>query len=210
MRRIRFLLYKWFRRLLRHKDSPHSIAAGAAIGIFVGMLPIYGFQMITAVAVAAVARVNKVAAALPAWITNPLTIPPFLYFQYRLGRFVVGGEEVAGAWPRLQKVGEAAGRISLLDFKNTSREVFAAARALGWEVLWPTIIGGLLSGVLLGLATYPLTLRAVLWYRRKLAERRERRRQRLAAYLAEMAEAARAKAAAEGGPVPEDLSPPGP
>ena len=201
LRRVRFIIYKWLRKIVRLDDSPHSIATGTAIGMFVAMLPIYGFQMITGAAIAAVARVNKLAAALSAWITNPLTIPPFLYFQYHLGRLVAGSRQVGNVWPKLEAVGAATGRLSLLDLKNTSREVFAAARALGWEVLWPTLIGSLISGVALGLAAYPLAFRAALWYRRKRDERRARRRGRLAAYLAEKA---------GGGPTPEEVSPPGP
>ena len=93
LRRVRFIIYKWLRKIVRLDDSPHSIATGTAIGMFVAMLPIYGFQMITGAAIAAVARVNKLAAALSAWITNPLTIPPFLYFQYHLGRLVADSRQ---------------------------------------------------------------------------------------------------------------------
>jgi uncharacterized protein (DUF2062 family) len=184
MRRIRFIVYKWFRKVVRTRGTPHSVAAGFSIGMFVGMLPLYGFQMVVAAAVAAVARVNKIAALIPVWVTNPITIPGILYLQYLIGKLVVRGQDVKGVWPKIQRVGEAAGRLNPLELKATSRDVLLAARELSWEVLWPTIVGSLISGVLLGLASYPLALRTVLWYRRKLEERRARRRQRLAEYLA--------------------------
>jgi uncharacterized protein (DUF2062 family) len=207
MRRLRYILYKLLRRFVRLHDSPHSIATGASIGMFIGMIPIYGFQIITAAAVATVARVNKVAAILPVWITNPLTIAPILYLQYLLGRLLVRGKDVEGVWPKIREVGRAAGRLSFLDWKRTSYQVLVAARALGWEALWPTLIGSLISGLALGLLTYPLTLRAVFWYRRRKEARRARRRERLAAYLEAKA---REEAAAENQPGPESVAPPGP
>jgi len=207
MRRVRYIFNKWLRRIVRLNDTPHSIATGFSIGVFIGMLPVYGFQMIISAAVAAVARVNKVAAIIPVWITNPLTIPPILYLQYLLGKLIVRAEDVEGVWPKIQEVGRAAGEVSLWDFKRTSGAVLAAASSLGWDVLWPTLIGCIVSGVALGLLAYPLVLRAVIWYRRRKEARRARRRERLATYLEDKA---REEAAADGKPEPESVSPPGP
>ncbi len=207
MRRVRYILYKWLRKIVRLNDTPHSIATGFSIGMFIGMLPVYGFQMVISAAVAAVARVNKVAAIIPVWITNPLTIPPILYLQYLLGKVIVRGKDVAGVWPKIQEVGRAAGELSFFDWKRTFGEVMSAAKDLGWEVLWPTLIGCTVSGVALGLLTYPLVLRAVIWYRRRKEARRTVRRERLATYLEEKA---REEATAEGKPEPESVSPPGP
>jgi uncharacterized protein len=207
MRRVRYIFYKWLRKIVRLNDTPHSIATGASIGMFIGMLPVYGFQMVIAASVAAVARVNKVAAVVPVWITNPLTIPPILYLQYLLGKLIVRGEDVAGVWPRIKQVGKAAGELSFLDWKRTSHAVMLSARNLGWDVLWPTLIGCILSGVALGLLTYPAMLRTVIWYRRKKEERRARRRERLTNYLQDKA---REEAVIEGKPEPESVSPPGP
>ncbi len=206
MRRIRVIAYIWLRKFVRLNDTPQSIAAGASIGMFIAMLPIYGFQMIVAAAVAAVARVNKVAAVVPVWITNPLTIPPILYLQYKLGKLAVWGEEDPEIWHKMQRLGKAASEASVLDLKDSSRQVFIAARELGWEVLWPLLVGAIISGLVLGLITYPLMLRAVLWYRRRREARRSRRRDRLAAYLEKKAGE---KAANDDG-APEEATPPGP
>ncbi len=206
MRRVRVIAYIWLRKFVRLNDTPQSIAAAASMGMFIAMLPIYGFQMIVAAAVATVARVNKFAAVVPVWISNPLTIPPLLYLQYKLGKLAVWGDEDPEIWHRMQKLGKAASEVSVFDLKNSSRQVFVAARQLGWEVLWPLIVGSIISGLVLGLVTYPLMLRAVLWYRRRREARRSQRRDRLAAYLEEKAEA---EAAEEGG-APEEVPPPGP
>jgi hypothetical protein len=181
MRRLWFIVRKWARKFLGLADTPESIAAGAAIGVFVGFLPLYGFQMILGACLAAVARVNKVAAILPVWLTNPVTIPPVLYAQYLLGRIFVSSRDVEGVWPKIQRVGKAAGDLSLFDLKNTWHAMLVAMKDVGWEVLWPTLIGSFISSVILGIATYPLMLRWVIWSRRRREARRSARRLRLSA-----------------------------
>jgi uncharacterized protein len=181
MRRYRIIISRWLRKILRIHGSPHAIAVGTSIGVFVSMLPLYGFQMIIGLALATVARVNKLAAVVPAWITNPLTIPPILYCQYHLGRLLVGelGDDAPGVWEGIKEVGQAAGRISFFKLQETLGEVFEAAKALGWPVLWPTLVGGIISGLILGLVTYPLALRGVLWFRRRKQEKRRARTERI-------------------------------
>jgi uncharacterized protein (DUF2062 family) len=207
MRRVRYIFYKWMRKIVRLNDTPHSIATGASIGMFIGMLPVYGFQMIIAAAIAAVSRVNKVAAIVPVWITNPVTIPIILYLQYMVGKLFLSTQDVPNAWEKLNAVGRAAGGIRLTEFRVTVKAFVDAAYELGPAIVWPTLLGCFVSGVVMGLATYPLVLRAVIWYRRKKEARRARRRERLAAYLEEKA---REEAAAEGQPEPEQVAPPGP
>jgi uncharacterized protein (DUF2062 family) len=224
MRRLWLVLKMWARRLVGLNDTPESIAAGTAIGVFIALLPVYGFQMILGASIAAVARVNKVAAALPAWLTNPVTIPPVLYLQYRLGRLLIPGRDPEGMWHRIHRVNEAVAQISIWDLRNTWKGVFTALKDVGWEVLLPTLVGSLISGVVLGIVTYPLMIRAVIWYRRKREELRRRRELRLAQYLAghvpdvpdapesRKISGARARRAARSTRVypPGEASPPGP
>jgi hypothetical protein len=184
MRRLWLILKRLVRRILGLNDSPHAIAIGASAGVFIAFMPLYGFQMILGAGLAAVVRGNKIAGALPAWLTNPVTIPPVLYAQYLLGTLFVAGGRPEKVWPKIQEVGRAAGNLSLTDWKNTSRNVMYHVKDLGWDVLWPTLLGCFISSVILGLITYPLTVRAVVWFRFKREAIRERRRLRLAAYRA--------------------------
>ena len=89
VRRLKVVLRRWLRRILFQKDTPESIAAGTALGMFIALTPTVGFQMIIAIILATVARVNKVAAALLCWITNPLTMWPIYYGCYRLGLLIM-------------------------------------------------------------------------------------------------------------------------
>ena len=180
MRRLWLIVKRLVRRILGLNDSPHAIAIGASAGVFIAFMPLYGFQMVLGAGLAAVVRGNKIAGALPAWLTNPVTIPPVLYAQYLLGTLFVGGAERAEVWPKIKEVGRAAGNLSVTDWKNTSREVMLHIKDLGWDVLWPTLIGCFISSVILGIVTYPLMVRAVIWFRFKREAMRERRRLRLA------------------------------
>jgi uncharacterized protein (DUF2062 family) len=65
-----------------------SIAGGAAIGMFVGFMPVLG-QMLIAAALAIFFRVNLPLATMTVWISNPLTIAPIYFFSYKLGAWVL-------------------------------------------------------------------------------------------------------------------------
>lgn len=67
-----------------------SIAGGVASGLFFGSLPI-PIQIPCAVAVAILARVNVAVAAISTLYSNPLTMGPLFYFNYRIGVWLFGG-----------------------------------------------------------------------------------------------------------------------
>ena len=81
------------RRLLRSvlalDDSPHAVALGVAIGIFVGLTPTVGIQtaLILGLVVACrkVCYFNGAAAMASTYVSNPFTMVPMYYFWYRVG-----------------------------------------------------------------------------------------------------------------------------
>ncbi len=65
----------------------HSLAKGAAIGVFFAILfPVA--HVLFAVVAAIAMRANVVVAALTTFISNPLTMPFLYYTAYRLGAFL--------------------------------------------------------------------------------------------------------------------------
>lgn len=66
-----------------------SVAKGVAIGLFFGLLPIVGFQIICAIALSLFLRANISAAFLCTWITNPITFPGILFLQKIFGDWVI-------------------------------------------------------------------------------------------------------------------------
>lgn len=79
-----------FDYLVRLNGSPEQIAWGLALGLFVAMTPTVGLQMLIAVSIAGLLRVNKASAALGVWLTNPLTIPFFYWLTYYVGSRILG------------------------------------------------------------------------------------------------------------------------
>jgi uncharacterized protein (DUF2062 family) len=87
----------WLHRLLGDRlfasglwrPSGNKVAAGVATGLFWAMMPI-PFQMLPAGITAYLLRFNIPAAITSVWITNPVTWPLILYWQYRLGAWLLG------------------------------------------------------------------------------------------------------------------------
>jgi hypothetical protein len=59
-----------------------------AVGLFMAFVPI-PFQMIPAAAFAIWFRVNLPISVTLVWLTNPLTMPPLFYFNYKLGTWIL-------------------------------------------------------------------------------------------------------------------------
>jgi len=129
----RYWWQEFCRQLKELRGKPHEISLGMAIGVFIAITPTIPFH--TAVALAALLRGSKLAAALGVWVSNPLTIPFFYYGSYRLGRFVLG-------YPHLVLPADYS-VISLIK--------------LGKHVTVAMLHGGVLLGILPGLLAYFLT-----------------------------------------------------
>lgn len=154
--------------ILHLDDSPHRIALGVFLGFVVGATPLVGVQTILYLALATVLRANRVSGIGPVWITNPLTIVPIYYANWRIGVLLLTGSFGASAETRVaieRLVAGAPGQdLGWLE-RLWSAEFWAAA----WELLlsigaelW---VGSLFVGVVTGLLGYWLTLRAVISYR---------------------------------------------
>ena len=128
-----------FLRFVRMRGTPDEIAKGLALGIFIGMTPTFGFQMLIAVFFAYLLRENKLAAALGVWITNPLTAPFIYALEYESGRLLLH-------MPRVHLPHELS---------------FQALEHLGYEVMVPLWFGGVVYGILCAGLTFALTLRLI-------------------------------------------------
>lgn len=164
---------RWYRarrfiaqKILHTDDTPHAIALGAAVAVFVAFLPIIGIQTIVAIGLAALLRANKAICIPVVWITNPLTMGPIYFGSYSLGRLVLPATWTANEGGLGQLV-ELAKYASLLE-PRFWRDVLWVLAGAGLE-LW---IGCALLGVIFGVAGYFIVKGGVTGYR-------ERRRQRV-------------------------------
>lgn len=142
-------------RILRLKASAHSIALGAALGIFVGFLPIIPFQSVTVIALALVFRANKIAAFSCTWISNAFNVILFYYMLYVVGSHVLPFH------------------VEFDPHHLELKELIAE----GWQLTVLMSTGGLVLGIPSAIVMYFLTLRAVLTYRRRRAMRLLKKRQ---------------------------------
>jgi uncharacterized protein (TIGR03546 family) len=95
----RLTLKARFLGLWRSHSSPHEIALGMAIGVFIGITPFYGFHIITAIIAAfTMKRVNKLAIFLGMNISLPPTIPFITWAGYRIGRQMLGSAYPPLGW----------------------------------------------------------------------------------------------------------------
>jgi len=161
----------WYRRILALRATPHQIAMGTAVGIFIAFTPTFGVQMLLAVVAAFVFRLSKPATVIPVWISNPLTLVPVYGATYAAGALLWPGETLADLPAELRII--------------AAQESFAAQ----WQAFWdlglilfgPLWIGSVLVGVPCAAVTYPFIKRGVIAYRHHRAHIRHERRQRRAA-----------------------------
>lgn len=85
------------KRLLdEHLINPHQSdelkAASIAFGIFMGIIPIWGFQLATAIFLSIVLKLNKALVIVAANISIPPMIPVIIYLSYEAGGLWMGSE----------------------------------------------------------------------------------------------------------------------
>lgn len=117
-----------------------------ALGVFIGVTPTIPFHMISALALAHLFRISRVAAVMGCWFSNPITIPPFYYFSFKIGKWLLYPNQVLH-----------------LPESFDVRELLR----LGWEINLALQTGGIILALPFGVAAYFVTLWAVRRYRQQ-------------------------------------------
>lgn len=81
-----------FRTLITHPTffsvGRRSVAGAIWLGVFIALLPVPG-QTLIALLAALLLRINLPLAGITTWITNPVTMVPLFYWEYRLGSLML-------------------------------------------------------------------------------------------------------------------------
>jgi uncharacterized protein (DUF2062 family) len=85
IRRFEFRVRKFVSLLLKERLDPRRAAAAVFLGIFIGIMPIYGFHAFAAVGVALLFRLNKPLTVAGTLISNPLLQPLIVFSSVELG-----------------------------------------------------------------------------------------------------------------------------
>jgi uncharacterized protein (DUF2062 family) len=149
------------RSLLMLDDTEHAIALGTAIGVFLGMTPTVGLQMITvmllSVCTRRLFRFNVMAALMSVYVSNPITIVPIYYGLYRVGTWFVGGSVTREQFAATLEYNGFA------DWWQTVVDLFVTLGA-------PLLVGTAVVAIPCGLLTYPLMRWLLSWFRRTPAQ----------------------------------------
>jgi uncharacterized protein (DUF2062 family) len=183
-----------FFRVLRQNSTPRQLAAGIAVGVFVGLAVPYGLQVAAIVLAALVfRRFNRIAALLGCSVTNPLTTP-FIYLgYYRLGKWMTG-------WRVSEKVAEVMDDNTLWEMLKNHEAYRDTLLAMG--------LAAVVIAALSGLASYFIALPLIARYQERRAQRLKSAFGRFIARAKAMAHVADGKAGeATAG---EHAAPPGP
>ena len=76
--------------ILQSSDSPVKKSLSIALGIFIGISPLWGFQTIIVLALAAFLKLNKLISFTFSNISNPPMIPFIIYGSLKMGSWVLG------------------------------------------------------------------------------------------------------------------------
>ncbi|MCT4622947.1 MAG: DUF2062 domain-containing protein [Schleiferiaceae bacterium] len=80
------------REFSKNKDEPLKLAASVGLGLFFGVFPIWGFQMMAGFFVASLLKLNRIVVLAVSNISIPPMIPLIIYFSFLFGKpFVTNG-----------------------------------------------------------------------------------------------------------------------
>ncbi len=146
----RFFIY----RVLHVDDTPHRIALGVAIGMFITWSPTIPCQMILTLTFSALLRANKFVGVPFVWISNPLTVVPIYYPNYWLGATLLGCRSIG--WQEL---------AALFRPDRGFSEWMQAWWTASGHILLPLWVGSVIVGLCVAVPSYFLTRWAVIRYR---------------------------------------------
>jgi len=123
----------WHDHLL-HPGEPDMVkAASVSFGVFMGIVPIWGFQLVTAIFLAILFRLNKPIVIIAANISIPPMIPLIIFLSYMMGKFWMGDHGI--------------------DFSLTSNITLDSIKQNLQQYIYGSITLAIVAGIALGLLT---------------------------------------------------------
>ena len=119
--------------LLQSNQSDHIKAISVGFGVFMGIVPIWGFQLIVAISLSILFKLNKALVILAAHVSFAPLIPLIIFLSYKTGAILWMGERampIRFSW-----------HISLSEIKRNAEQYLVGSVLLA-------IIAGIFSGLL--------------------------------------------------------------
>lgn len=140
-------IHNWFWRIINLRGTPQSIAIGLAVGVFAGLFPLFGFQTLIGIALAILFKGNKLMATAGTWISNPLTYIPIFLFNFQVGRWLLGNQDLV--------------------FTSTSIASWRQFLELGTEIIFVLFVGCFVVGLTCAIASYYIGIILVRYLRQR-------------------------------------------
>lgn len=129
-------------QILLHNENPTKVSAAIGFGIFMGIVPIWGFQMLVAALLAHAFRLNKIIVLAFSNISLPPAIPFIVYFSYAMGGLVMDNPYTF-----------TTETIDYLRDQIMSGGFYNALNEFGYSIL-QYVIGALMLGFTLGITAF--------------------------------------------------------
>jgi uncharacterized protein len=147
-------------RLIRLGGSPHGLALGVSIGVFVATLPILGVQFLLAGLLAWALRGNMPAALLGTFWANPVSLPVLWLGSHWLGCTVLGTPANLSSVDLLATLDLF--RAGLL---APGAKTLSAVYGVLWPVWKPLLVGSIPIAIVCAVLFYGLTFNLIGGYR---------------------------------------------
>jgi len=144
-------LHSVYLHIVRMRGKPEYLARGLAAGVFAGCFPFFGLQILLSVAIAILIRGQKLLAAAGTWVSNPFTYIPIFLFNYHVGQWLLGREE--------------------LSINQDSLLAWDTIVELGAEFALTLLLGCLVVGIVSAITTYFVSARLIRRWRKQQAKR---------------------------------------
>lgn len=146
----RFLIY----RVFSLADTPHRLALGVAIGIFVAWTPTISVQMILTLALCWLFGANKLVGLPFVWISNPATVFPIYVPNYFIGCWILGRKP--DGWHKI---------VEAIRFTGSFGERVVEWYSVTSDIFWELWTGSLVVALILGVLSYFAIYRMIVVYR---------------------------------------------
>ncbi len=153
----------YYLKFIRLKGDPKSLAAGAAIGVFIGLTPTIPLHTVAIIAVTIATRTSFVAAYTGSWLVcNPFTYVPIYYLSVVIGNAVT---PYTLNWGKIRDV------LNLLLSHPGLKPSLAALVNLGGEAMIVMIAGGVILAIPFSIASYYFSYSLFVKIRKKRQEK---------------------------------------
>ncbi len=143
------------RWVIKLRSTPRAIAGGLGLGTFIAFTPTVGIQLILAFMFATLFNMNRPAAIIPVWITNPVTVAPIYTFNYWLGSKIWAGPPLSDVSGLFLDIGHTMARLEYWNIKDQ----LLAVLNMGRDILIPLLFGSMAVALVTGFLAYALSLK---------------------------------------------------